>query len=249
MPKLGKPSNTRDLPNIRQPLEILLGPANLTGKFLHPSTSTSRMSSTIVVSQLNGLVQKVDQTRRKLHSLHPSNEQWQTLLDLGHGLHDAAFKLQQDLTTLHESRKARALKDSERYISHAQATKDELLAKGRLKSPVIFRRNITVIFEGPKISTFDSEETRIKKESTRKRCDTLRNLGADGLISWAIAYAPTAWALGTMASDIFECLLEDVEPVDNQEWPKLILETLHRLEEEEHMLQRSPEFKELLRGA
>ena len=48
-----------------------------------------------------------------------------------------------------------------------------------------------MIFLGPKNSTFDSEDVKFRKESTRRRCEIIRGLSLDGIISWAIAYAPT----------------------------------------------------------
>jgi hypothetical protein len=40
----------------------------------------------------------------------------------------------------------------------------------RLKQLVIFRRNIIIIFKGPKDSRFDLEDIKLRKESIYKRC-------------------------------------------------------------------------------
>src|SRR5205823_4666448 len=101
----------------------------------------------------------------------------------------------------------------------------------------VFRRNILLIFEGPKASVFDSEDIKLRKESTQKRCDMIRKLSSDGIISWAVAYPPTQWAGGIMASDVFDCLTDDIEPNVVQTWPPVIRDTLHKLKEDETHLQ------------
>lgn len=103
-------------------------------------------------------------------------------------------------------------------------------------------------FWGQKTSTFDSEDVKFRKESTRRRCEIIRGLCPDGIISWAIAYAPTLWAGGSMSSDVFDCLVDDIEPELVQPWPTVIQETLHKLKEDEETLQKSLEYCEVLSG-
>ena len=206
------------------------------------------MSSTIVLSQLRGLVERAEQVKGRLQKLYPGDDQWRTLTELATSLGNVATQLQQEMKTLKESRTARAWKESEKYRSHAQSVRGDLCSKGRLKNPAVFRRNIVVIFEGPKVSSFDSEDAKFRKESTRKRCDVLRSLSADGLVLWAIAYAPTLWAGGAMASDVFDCLTEDIEPEVFQKWPWSIRETLQKLKDDEHALRTSPDFDKFLEG-
>jgi hypothetical protein len=117
-----------------------------------------------------------------------------------------------------------------------------------LKQPVIFRRNIVTIFEGSKDLRFDSEDVRLRKESTRKRCELIRSLGFDGVISWAMAFPPTVWAGGLMALDVFTCLLDDIEPEMVQTWPPVIRDILHMLIEDEVSLKKSPGYEEFVKG-
>ena len=51
-----------------------------------------------------------------------------------------------------------------------------------------------------------------------------------------------------MASDVFTCLLEDIEPELVQAWPPVIRDTLNLLMEDEETLKRSLKYKELLKG-
>lgn len=206
------------------------------------------MSATVVLSQLTTLVEKSEQLREKFRRVYPTIDQWNTLSDLSSKLADAATKLQEETRMLRESRTERAWQESEKHRSHAQSARGDLFAKGRLVQSAVFRRNIVTIFLGPKDSTFDSEDTKFKKESTRRRCVTIRGLSPDGVISWAIAYAPTLWAGGSMPSDVFDCLVDDIEPEVVQTWPAVIQDTLHKLKEDEESLHRSPEYSEFLAG-
>ena len=51
-----------------------------------------------------------------------------------------------------------------------------------------------------------------------------------------------------MSSDVFTCLLDDIEPELVQTWPPVIRDTLHMLMEDEESLKKSPEYQEFLKG-
>ena len=206
------------------------------------------MSATVVLSQLTTLVKNSEQMREKFHKVYPTIDQWNTLSDLSSKLAGAATKLQEKIRMLRESRTERAWQESEKHRSHLQSARGDLFANGRLAQSAVFRRNIVTIFLGPKDSTFDSENIKFKKDSTRKRCVTIRGLSPDGVISWAIAYAPTLWAGGSISSDVFDCLVNDIEPEVVQTWPAVIQDTLHKLKEDEESLHWSPEYSEFLAG-
>jgi hypothetical protein len=206
------------------------------------------MSATAVLSQLKSLVEKTEQLKGKFSKVYPTDDQWDTFSDLSLKLSEASKVVQDNIRVLKESRPERAWKESEEHRSKAQSSRGDLFAKGRLKQPAIFRRNIVTIFEGPKDSKFDSEDVRFRKESTRKRCQLIRCLSPDGVISWALSFAPTLWAGGSIASDVFTCLLDDIEPELVQTWPSVIRETLHLLVEDEESLRRSPEYDVFLKG-
>lgn len=206
------------------------------------------MSATIVLSQLKGLLEKTEHLKGKFSKVYPTNDQWDTLSDLSLKLSEAARAVQDEIQVLKESRSDRAWKESEEHRSKAQSCRGDLFAGGRLKQPVIFRRNIVTMFEGPKDSKFDSEDIKFRKESTRKRSELIRGLSPDGVISWAMAFAPTLWGGGSMSSDVFTCLLDDIEPELVQTWPPVIRDTLHMLMEDEESLKKSPEYQEFLKG-
>jgi hypothetical protein len=206
------------------------------------------MSATVAVSQVKGLLEKTKQLKGKFSKIYPTNEQWDILSDLSLEFSEAAKAVENEIRQLKGSRTERAWKESEEHRLKAQSTRGDLFAKGRLKQPVIFRRNIVTIFEGPKDSKFDSEDQKLRKESTRKRSELIRRLSPDGLISWAMAFPPTVWAGGSMASDVFTCLLEDIEPELVQTWPPVIRDTLNILMEDEKALNKSAEYEAFLKG-
>jgi hypothetical protein len=206
------------------------------------------MSVAALLSQLKGLLVKTEQLKPKFGKVYPTDDQWHTLTELSLSLSEAAKKVEDEIRMLKKSRTERAWKESKEHRLNAQLLRGDLSAKGRLKNSHIFRRNIVTIFEGPKDSKFDSEDLKIRKESTRKRCELIRGLSPDGVISWAVAFAPTLWAGGSMASDVFTCLLDDIEPELVQTWPPTIRETLHLLREDEEALQSCPDYDGFLKG-
>jgi hypothetical protein len=59
------------------------------------------------------------------------------------------------------------------YRSKAQLYRGDIFANNRLKQLVIFKRNIIIIFKGPKDSRFDLEDIKLKKKSIYKRCELI----------------------------------------------------------------------------
>ncbi len=206
------------------------------------------MSATTVLSQLKSLLEKTEQLKGKFSKVYPTDDQWDTLSNLSLELSEASKAVQDNIQVLKESRTERAWKESEEYRSKAQVSRGDLFAKGRLKQPAVFRRNIITIFEGLKDSKFDSDNAKFRKESTRKRCKLIRRLSPNRVISWALSFPPTLWAGGSIASDVFTCLLDDIQPELAQTWPSVIRETLHMLMEDYESLRQSPEYRGFLKG-
>lgn len=206
------------------------------------------MSASNFLSQLKGLVQKTELLKAKLHKVYPTDQQWNEICSLSEQLASEATETSRQIQTLKESRTKRAWEESARYRSDAQASQGELLAHGRLKNSAVFRRNMITIFEGPKDSKFDSEDVKQRKIATRQRCELIKSLSPDGVVSWSIAFAPSLWAVGSMSSDVFDCLLQDIEPDLAQTWPPVILNTLKMLLEDEASLQECSGYKDFLNG-
>jgi hypothetical protein len=56
------------------------------------------------------------------------------------------------------------------------------------------------------------------------------------------------WATGIMGKDIFECLIDDIEPDSALSWPTVIQETIQKLRTDEETLQSSVEYGEFIQG-
>ncbi|QDS73731.1 hypothetical protein FKW77_004432 [Venturia effusa] len=205
------------------------------------------MSSCAVLSNLKGMVTKAEEFAAKVGKAKPTDEQWDDLLSQSLHFSNIALRLHKEVQYLKETRDSRAWKDCEPLRSQAHSLSTDLLASGRLKAQDIFRRNITIIFTGPKFSIFDREGTKTRKVLTSRRCDIIRNLSCNEIIAWAIAYSPTKWAGGTMASDIFQILIQNIEPYIVQPWPPTVREVLHNLVEDEAGL-RTREYTAFLKA-
>lgn len=244
-------SRTSTLPNFPQhPTSRTFHNIRLFLKFLqHPGSSTTfSMSATAVLSQLKSLIEKTKNLKDRFSRTYPTNDQWDILRDLSLEFCAAATLVQDEIHVQKKFRSERAWKECEEHRSKAQLCRNDLFATGRLKQLPIFRRNIITIFVGPKDSRFDSEDTKLRKESTRKRCESIRNLSLDGIISWAMAFAPTVWAAGSMPTDVFTCLLDNIEPEVVQTWPQVIRDTLRILTDDEVSLKESPGYDGFIKG-
>jgi len=64
---------------------------------------------------------------------------------------------------------------------------------------------------------------------TRERCERIRNLTRDGLISWAVAFKVSQWSANSMPKDTFSYILAHIEPDKPQIWPSNIHRVLRNL--------------------
>jgi hypothetical protein len=192
----------------------------------------------LVVSQLRNILEKAKNL--KLPKVC-TGEQLESLSCLSEALESTAKTLREEVQQLRESRKARAWRESEKHRVHAQSSVRELLASRQFKQPYLFQRTIKAIFKGPQDSAY-------RMEATSKRCEQIRKLSPDGIISWAISFAPTIWAGGSMSWDVFDCLIDSIESKLTQQWPSVVADTLHFLSHHEECLKTSSDYKDFLEG-
>lgn len=112
----------------------------------------------------------------------------------------------------------------------------------------MLRRNVVLIFQGPTTSTFDSEEAKSRKALTRERCEKLKALGPDGVLSWASTFAPHLWEPGSMGNELFNQLLQIAEPNQGYMCSAGVYDMLRALRTEE-LLQESREYQHFLKGS
>jgi hypothetical protein len=68
------------------------------------------------------------------------------------------------------------------------------------------------------------------------------------VVSWAILFTLTVWAAGSMPTDIFNYLLDDIELDCRPLWLSIMRETLYILQEDEKALQHLAAYQEFLKG-
>merc|ERR1711977_392590 len=117
-----------------------------------------------------------------------------------------------------------------------------------LKNRGVFARNMKLFFGGPQDSAIDSDTIKARKRLTRERCDRICKLNPDGLISWAVAFAPSLWTANLMSSKTFDCVEEQIEPQDPVVWPSEIYDVLSALGDEDP-LRGSHKYQEFLKAA
>jgi hypothetical protein len=205
------------------------------------------MSATGYVAQVKAAVEKIRQLAGKLSELHPSENQWNELASLGPSISQEASQLHREIEDLRGSRSSRILEESKALRLRGSSAREEVLKDG-LKQAAMFRRNISTIFKGPADTVFDSKQAKGRKESTRERCKTIQTLSSDGVLSWSVAYPPSQWAAGDIAGDIFECLIDNIEPDEAVTWPLVILDTLELLGKHDIELQASSNYEEFLKS-
>jgi hypothetical protein len=206
------------------------------------------MSAAVAITQLSDLVRDLDNWIAELNDEPCTKDELAVLDMLGAKLANAATIVQKKTGSFRLPLEEHAWKASEKLRSQAQSTIVSLTNDGKLERPVAFRRNIAMIFTGPKDSEFDSNDVKSRKAVTRQRCERIRKLNPDGLVAWAASYTPTSWAGGSLGKDIFDCLIDEIEPDSALNWPTVIQETVQKLQREDKTLQSSIEFGEFIRG-
>jgi hypothetical protein len=206
------------------------------------------MSAAVVITQLNNLVRDLDTWIAGLNDVPCAEDELSALDVLGAKLADAATTIQKKTGSFRPPRDEQAWIASGALRSQAQSTILSLTNHSKLERPVVFRRNIAMIFTGPRDSEFDSGDVKSRKVVTRQRCERIRKLSPDGIVSWAASFTPTSWAAGCMGREIFDCLIDNIEPDSALNWPPVIQNTLQKLLADEEMLQSSVEYDEFVRG-
>lgn len=214
----------------------------------HPKPNMQSISSTAALD-LNSLVEK---TKAVLESLDNaticrSKEQYHSLGALNTRLQENVAKIAARIECLEEGRAEQTRKDSEKYLTRAATTRASIIEKNQVRSIASFKKSIALIFQGPRDSALDDGSIKSRKRQTRMRCEAIKELNPDGVISWAAGLAPHVWTPAGMKNHVFEYLIEEIEPAEAQVWPSRIREILHVFRAEEDF-GRLPEYLKFLTG-
>ncbi|KID82005.1 hypothetical protein MGU_10659 [Metarhizium guizhouense ARSEF 977] len=204
------------------------------------------MSRTTLISQLNDVVTSLESWVLQLDgSSQWTNDESNDLYSLSMRLATATSSVQKRVGSYKPPCRAEIWKASEPMRRQARSAVEDLVRDRAFNQPAMFRRNITLIFGGPKFSEFDSSQMKSRKLATITRCERLRRLEADKVVAWAVSYKSTSWAVGCMGSDMFDCLAEAVES-NTGPWPPVVSEVLYKLQKVD--LQESTEYISFLQG-
>lgn len=206
------------------------------------------MTARAITATLKTFVKKVEDLKARIQVLRPDDDQWVHLEGMSLQLAEVTKGLCNEIRTQRGQRKQRAWEESETFRTQLAKARDNQLARAQLKNPPAFKRNITTIFRGPKPSTFDNDDKKSKKAQTTRRCEQIRRLTTDGIVSWAIAFPTTTWEGGSMSTDMFAVLINNVEPELPLSWPPVVLNTLQLLPNDEPYLNTCPAYQLLLNG-
>jgi len=204
------------------------------------------MTTSTYVSQFDALTKKAESFVQSLRSakIHPSKDQYTTFKAFSLRLCDAAAAIPVEIEAL-KKRQAESCEEGRKLISQAQLGRNDLT---HLKNRGVFARNMKLFFGGPQDSAIDSDTIKARKRLTRERCDRICKLNPDGLISWAVAFAPSLWTANLMSSKTFDCVEEQIEPQDPVVWPSEIYDVLSALGDEDP-LRGSHKYQEFLKAA
>lgn len=207
------------------------------------------MTTGKLVSQLEGFVKKLELLAQNLKSsnIQPSKDQYLALEELSRRLSNAAQVVPAEIKAIKKKHTESSCEEGRKLLAQAQSDRRDIIATSQLKSRGLFARNITLFFEGQKDSIVDSSATQARKKLTRERCERIRNLNPDGLISWATAFTPTTWTANLMPKYAFDYVTENIEPNDAQVWPSDIYHILRGLGGEEP-LRECHKYHEFLKG-
>ncbi|KAE8130819.1 hypothetical protein BDV38DRAFT_43030 [Aspergillus pseudotamarii] len=184
-----------------------------------------------LISQLKTIITKAEALERTVTNFMPKPDDWQEITNLSLRLNEVTFRIRQNVEDSKRLRKERYLKEAREVREQGKQYRENQTRKDLKKAPV-FRRNIILIFGGPKESPFDGTTEKHRKEITRQRCAVLRSLNIDGILFWAMSYTPTSWSGGKMSWDLFYNLASDIEPNERQKWSPDLLETLIAIRDE-----------------
>jgi hypothetical protein len=177
----------------------------------------------------------------------PSLEQCETLRIICLKLQATDTKITEWVEYQDAKRTGRVHEDVNKLTSVIGEARDQILAKNRVKNVQMFRKTMTLIFTGPTDSKVDSKWTLSRNKQTRKRCESIRELNPDGVISWAAALSPSSWMAGCLPTYTFESLLESIEPSEAQAWPSRLLDVVNAFGQE-GVLAHSEAYQKFLRG-
>ena len=131
-------------------------------------------------------------------------------------LQEATTKISESVKRLETVSFAASPKDVEKHLTRIRKTRAAAIQKGGLRKSSPFQQSLKFLF-APEVGTFER-----KSKETQRRCEAIKALGADNLVSWAITLCPDEWAAHVMGRGTFDLLLEQLASDPPVQWPPII---------------------------
>jgi hypothetical protein len=205
--------------------------------------------TTSSILDLEDLARKVEYRVETLNEIKnwPVREDYHALESLCLRFSEIAVRFSEQLDRFKSEHTDWSLHEGSEIVSQAKTVTAELIANGQPRSMAIFRRNLSLIFDGPKGSALDSSSARSRNKVTSARCKRICRLEPKGILSWAAAFPPTTWAAGSMKDHVFDNLVERIEPAEEVSIPSKLCKILQTIGAEEALCQ-SNKFREFIQG-
>ena len=110
----------------------------------------------------------------------------------------------------------------QRLLAIGSPAKEDLQLADRIRaakdfapitSPILttLKRNLILIFMGPKTFEFDSKQVKTRNRQTEGRCKTVRSQHSHVILMWAMTLQPSTWKTSVgMTEKTFEFLIKDI---------------------------------------
>ncbi|KAF7594874.1 hypothetical protein BBP40_007908 [Aspergillus hancockii] len=189
------------------------------------------MSVGAVLAQLSVTLAHMESIGPKLRSnIRPSRDQLNNFLVLSTRLREASASIDANLQDL--------------LLKGAPKERDLELAKQIRAAPLTgqispsvgntLRKNLVLIFQGPLASALDTNNTRIRKNQTRTRCEKLRAQSHHVILQWSSSLQPSAWNTSVgMTDSTFDFLIEDLKSEEMSRVSPQLVQLLGSLEKEQ----------------
>jgi hypothetical protein len=134
------------------------------------------------ILELEALARKAEYTVEKLGSakVQPTKEQYHAFESLSLRFSEVVVKFSEVIDHFKDGHTEWVLGERKRLENRADLARADLVATGTPKSLAIFRKNLALIFEGPKDSALDSSAVKSRNKQTRARCGRIRSLSPGG---------------------------------------------------------------------
>ena len=140
---------------------------------------------------------------------------------------DAIAELQQATSKISESVKrletvsfTASQKDVDKHLTRIRNAKAAAIHNGRLRKSLHFQQSLTFLFAA------EDGTLEEKSKETKRRCEAIKALGADNLVSLAITLRPKEWTAHVMNRATFDLLLEQLASDTSVQWPPIIKKTI-----------------------